>query len=128
MGSVFGTAGRDGWRRLHPAGLIVAMVQSVKTTVSSIISLALLFRIIPEQWRDWAMWATAAAAVLIAAGRPIATWATTRYRLDEDSLTLVSGLIFRNRRTVGYDKVHAINSASPVYLQPFHVVQLTVST
>lgn len=74
------------------------------------------------------MWATAAAAVLIAAGRPIATWATTRYRLDEDSLTLVSGLIFRNRRTVGYDKVHAINSASPVYLQPFHVVQLTVST
>ena len=63
MGSVFGTAGRDGWRRLHPAGLIVAMVQSVKTTVSSIISLALLFRIIPEQWRDWAMWATAAAAV-----------------------------------------------------------------
>lgn len=128
MGSVFGAAGRDGWRRLHPAGLIVAMVQSVKTTVSSIISLALLFRIIPEQWRDWAMWATAAAAVLIAAGRPIATWATTRYRLDEDSLTLVSGLIFRNRRTVGYDKVHAINSASPVYLQPFHVVQLTVST
>lgn len=128
MGSVFGTAGRDGWRRLHPAGLIVAMVQSVKTTVSSIISLALLFRIIPEQWRDWAMWATAAAAVLIAAGRPIATWATTRYRLDEDSITLVSGLIFRNRRTVGYDKVHAINSASPVYLQPFHVVQLTVST
>lgn len=128
MGSVFGAAGRDGWRRLHPAGLIVAMVQSVKTTVNSIISLALLFRIIPEQWRDWAMWATAAAAVLIAAGRPIATWATTRYRLDEDSLTLVSGLIFRNRRTVGYDKVHAINSASPVYLQPFHVVQLTVST
>ncbi|WP_258900676.1 hypothetical protein [Bifidobacterium breve] len=33
----------------------------------------------------------------------------------------------RKNRTISYGAIHAINSTSPLYLQPFGVVQLTVS-
>ena len=35
--------------------------------------------------------------------------------------------ILRKNRTISYGAIHAINSTSPLYLQPFGVVQLTVS-
>lgn len=35
--------------------------------------------------------------------------------------------VLRKNRTVSYGAIHAINSTSPLYLQPFGVVQLTVS-
>lgn len=35
--------------------------------------------------------------------------------------------VLQKNRTISYDAIHAINSTSPLYLQPFGVVQLTVS-
>ena len=35
--------------------------------------------------------------------------------------------VSQKNRTISYDAIHAINSTSPLYLQPFGVVQLTVS-
>ena len=35
--------------------------------------------------------------------------------------------VLRKNRTISYGAIHAINSTSPLYLQPFGVVQLTVS-
>ena len=35
--------------------------------------------------------------------------------------------VLRKYRTISYGAIHAINSTSPLYLQPFGVVQLTVS-
>lgn len=35
--------------------------------------------------------------------------------------------VLRKNRTISYGAIHAINSTSPLYLQPFGIVQLTVS-
>lgn len=47
--------------------------------------------------------------------------------MGSDGLSFKSGLLFRKHRTISYGSIHAINSSSPVYLQPFGVVRLTVS-
>jgi putative membrane protein len=116
------------WRRLHPAGLIVALAGSVRAFISIAVSLLIAFRFIMDhQWQAWTIWAIIAVSAAGALIPPICTWASTRYQLGADSLTFKSGLFFRKHRTISYAKIHAINSASPVYLQPFGVVQLTVS-
>lgn len=114
----------DDWRMLHPAGLIVATVSSVR----GIIGLFVTFLVILRRHLSLPMILLALAAAIVAALiPPIIEWLTTRYRLGSDGLSFKSGLLFRKHRTISYGSIHAINSSSPVYLQPFGVVRLTVS-
>ncbi|PWG66156.1 PH domain-containing protein [Bifidobacterium callitrichidarum] len=114
----------DDWRMLHPAGLIVATVSSVR----GIIGLFVTFLVILRRHLSVPMIALALATAIVAALiPPVIEWLTTRYRLGSDGLSFKSGLFFRKHRTISYGSIHAINSSSPVYLQPFGVVRLTVS-
>lgn len=118
----------NGWRPLHPAALVVSLIQSVKAAISLFILLFFGMRLVPDAWRAWSIPAFIAVAALAALAPPLAHWATTRYRLGDDSIMLTSGVVFRQRRTIGYDNIHAISSTSPFYMQPFNVVQLVIST
>ncbi|PST46310.1 hypothetical protein CPA40_06160 [Bifidobacterium callitrichos] len=118
----------DGWRMLHPLGLLVALVQSIRAIISTFISLLVVFRLLMEgRFPSWITWAIIVAGVGLTIVEPIIRWASTRYRLGVDSLQFRSGLFFRKNRTIGYGSIHAISSSSPVYMQPFGIVQLTVS-
>ncbi|TPF86906.1 hypothetical protein BW13_02845 [Bifidobacterium sp. UTCIF-37] len=118
----------NGWRMLHPLGLLVALVQSIRAIISTFISLLVVFRLLMEgRFPSWVTWAIIVAGVGLTIVEPIIRWASTRYRLGVDSLQFRSGLFFRKNRTIGYGSIHAISSSSPVYMQPFGIVQLTVS-
>lgn len=120
---------RMGCRRLHPAGMIVALIASVKTTVGIVVPWAVAFAVVRDK-TGAPSWVLALLAVLVVAAvivQPVVKWLTTRYRLDDDGLTFTTGLLFHKHRTIGYAHMHAIDATSPIYLQAFHVVSLTVS-
>ena len=118
----------DGWRMLHPLGLLVALIQSIRGIISTVVSLLVVFRLLMQgRSMSWGTWALIVAAVVLTLAQPVIRWASTRYRLGSDSLQFRSGLFFRKHRTIGYGSIHAISSSSPVYMQPFGIVQLTVS-
>lgn len=120
---------RNGWRMLHPAALIVDIIDSIKATIGFLVAF-IGIRIVRERdnWSIWIIIAIIVAALAITFVPPIVGWLTTRYRLGADALELRTGLFSRKNRTISYAAIHAIDSASPVYLQPFGVVRLTVSS
>lgn len=127
-------AGEPQWRRLHPAGLIVALARSAKALAGLIVAIGMIVmgRISSGGPNGSGMTPmligfALAIVVMLVLVAPIVQWLTTRYALTDRELIWESGLFFRNRRTMSYDRVHAINSVSPWYLQPFGVVGLTIS-
>ena len=120
---------RNGWRMLHPAALIIDIIDSIKATIGFFV-VFIGIRIVRERdnWSIWIIIAIIIAALAITFVPPIIGWLTTRYRLGADALELRTGLFSRKNRTISYAAIHAIDSASPVYLQPFGVVRLTVSS
>lgn len=129
------------WRRLHPAGLAVALARSAKSFVGVIVTVMVLvgremtrpgghdaggFLGLPPKVAALAVVALLAgfAVVLVP---PIVHWMTTRYMPGERELAWRSGLFFRRSRSLAYDRIHAIDSAQPWYLQPFHAVTVRVS-
>ena len=112
------------WRMLHPAALVVGLTESIKGVVGLFLGLLIIMR---EHLSPLVIMLIIVVVTLVALAQPAIDWFTTRYRLGPDSLSFKSGLFFRKNRTISYGSIHAINSASPVYLQPFGVVRLTVS-
>lgn len=112
------------WRMLHPAALVVGLTESIKGVVGLFLGLLIIMR---EHLSPLVIMLIIVVVTLVALAQPAIGWFTTRYRLGPDSLSFKSGLFFRKNRTISYGSIHAINSASPVYLQPFGVVRLTVS-
>ncbi|KAB8293609.1 PH domain-containing protein [Bifidobacterium avesanii] len=128
------------WRRLHPAGLVVALARSAKACVGVIATVVIIAArglSHTDSDADALAGMSSGTVILIAAavgigcaialGPPVMRWMTTRYALGARELAWTSGLFFRRRRSLAYDRIHAIGSASPWYLQPFHVVTVTVS-
>ncbi|MBT1160650.1 PH domain-containing protein [Bifidobacterium sp. SO1] len=116
----------DDWRMLHPAALIVGVIRSLKSTIGILLAIV-GYRIIRDGWSQWILVGAAALILTLAVVPPAMQWLTTRYRLGADSLEFRTGLFSRKHRTIGYGAIHAINSASPVYFQPFGVVRLTIT-
>ncbi|MBW3080268.1 PH domain-containing protein [Bifidobacterium saguinibicoloris] len=112
------------WRRLHPAALIVGLAKSVRGTVGWFVALLFLMR---RHLSAPVIALLFVAAIAISLALPLVDWLTTRYRLEADRLSFRSGLLFRKQRTIAYGAIHAINSVSPFYLRPFHVISLSVS-
>ncbi|OZG62020.1 bacterial membrane flanked domain superfamily [Bifidobacterium lemurum] len=115
------------WRRLHPTALVVESVDSITTMVSLTLSLLVTIRIIVRDFGPW-VWALLVLAAVAVLVRPAIIWLNTRYRLDADGLSFRSGLFFRKRRAIGYDRIHAISATTPWYMRPFNVVRLTVAS
>ena len=141
-GNTHGQAQTHGqWRRLHPAGLAVALARSAKAFIGVIVTVTVLVgrELTKPDGRDaggfLGLPSTAAALAVIAllAGfavvltPPIVRWMTTRYMPGERELAWRSGLFFRKSRSLAYDRIHAIDSEQPWYLQPFHAVTIRVS-
>lgn len=112
------------WRMLHPAALIVGLAETIKGVVGLFLGLLIIMR---EHLSPLVIVLIIIGVTLVALSQPAVAWFTTRYRLGNDALSFKSGLFFRKNRTISYGSIHAINSAAPVYLQPFDVVRLTVS-
>lgn len=115
------------WRRLHPTALVVELVDSVTTMVSLTLSLLVTIRLILQDFGPW-VWALLVLAAVVILIRPVTIWLNTRYRLDADGLSFRSGLFFRKRRAIGYDRIHAITATTPWYMRPFNVVRITVAS
>lgn len=129
------------WRRLHPAGLAVALARSAKAFVGVIVTVTVLvgreltksggrdaggFLGLPSTVAALAVVALLAGFAVVLAP-PIVRWMTTRYMPGERELVWRSGLFFRKSRSLAYDRIHAIDSEQPWYLQPFHAVTVRVS-
>lgn len=112
------------WRMLHPAALIVDLAETIKGVLGLFFGLLILMR---EHLSPLMIILIVVGTIVVALSQPTINWLTTRYQLGTDGLSFTSGLFFRKNRTISYGSIHAINSSSPFYLQPFHVVRLTVS-
>lgn len=124
--AVHGTSA-SGWQRCHPTALVVQLVETVKSSIGVVLSLFVVVRVFVDDLGAWA-WALPVLAAVLAACWPPVAWATTRYRLTEDGVELRSGLVFRKHRMMSYDHIHAITATSPVYMRPFGVIRLTISS
>lgn len=121
-----GAHGTDGWRRLHPAALIVGMIGSFKSAIGVLLAVV-GYRIVRDGWSPWMFVGAVALILALVVVPPVIEWLTTRYRLGADSLEFRTGLFSRTRRTIGYAAIHAIDGTAPVYFQPFGVVRLTIT-
>ena len=131
--AVFPTPGNfSSQRRLHPAAMIVRLVQNIRSLISTVLSLLVFSGMIVRHLDSKPL-----IIVLVTGGlmllvfelaQPTIQWLTTRYQLGKDAITLRSGLFSRTQRTIAYSTIHAINSVSPWYLRPFGVVRLTIAS
>lgn len=119
-------------RRLHPAAMIVRLVQNIRSLVSTVLSLLVFSGMIVRHLDSKPL-----IIILVTGGlmllifelaQPPVQWMTTRYQLGKDAITLRSGLFSRTQCTIAYSTIHAINSISPWYLRPFGVVRLTIAS
>ena len=113
------------WRHLHPIALVVALIDSAKAAVTLILAMAA----IALSKRDSpVVVATALVIIILLAAwmviAPFARWRATTYLLDEDGVTLRSGVFNRKRVTIAYDRIHTVSSSMPFYMRPFDVVTL----
>ncbi|WP_240542307.1 PH domain-containing protein [Bifidobacterium felsineum] len=112
------------WRRLHPASLIIGVVETAKGVIGLFFTLLFIAR---RELSAITIALIFLSVLCVALCQPVINWLTTRYQLGPDKLAFKSGLFFRKNRTISYGSIHAINSSQPIYLQPFGVVRLTVS-
>ena len=116
---------RDRWRRLHPIALVTPFVG-----MCQIIGWLVVVAFVTGGWatvKGRVLLALAGVVLVVSPITSVARWLATRYRLTDDSLEFRSGLFFRSRRAIGYDRIHAIDGTTPVWMRPFAVVQLTVT-
>lgn len=116
------------WHRLHPIALVVSLIDSVKDGVALILAMAAIA--LAKRDSPAVVAAALAIIVLLAAwmlAAPLARWRTTSYLLDEDGVTLRSGVFNRKRVTIAYDHIHTVSSSMPFYMRPFGVVTLQVT-
>ncbi|RSX55299.1 PH domain-containing protein [Bifidobacterium samirii] len=118
-------AAPDRWRRLHPIALVTPFVGMCQT-----IGWLVVIAFVTGGWstlKGRVLFALAGVVLVVSPFTSVARWLATRYRLTDDSLEFRSGLFFRSRRAIGYDRIHAIDGTTPVWMRPFAVVRLTVS-
>ncbi|KAB7787002.1 PH domain-containing protein [Bifidobacterium cebidarum] len=118
------TPTNTGWRRLHPASLIIGMIETTRGIIGLFFALLFIAR---KELSVLTITLILLSVIVVALCQPIINWLTTRYQLESDKLAFKSGLFFRKNRTISYGSIHAINSSQPIYLQPFGVIRLTVS-
>uniref|UniRef100_UPI002598B34C PH domain-containing protein n=1 Tax=uncultured Bifidobacterium sp. TaxID=165187 RepID=UPI002598B34C len=104
------------WLHLHPIALVVALIDSAKAAVTLILAMAA----IALSKRDSpVVVATALVIIILLAAwmviAPFARWRATTYLLDEDGVTLRSGVFNRKRVTIAYDRIHTVSSSMPFY-------------
>lgn len=125
--------GNSGWHHFHPASLLVEFArQIVPTTVFG----GLLFSIAHDRLGDhgdagirlWVPLAIVALCGLVIFGGPLVKWLTVSYRIGENAVQMRERLFGLKTRTIYYASIHAINATSPVYLRPFGLVNLTISS
>lgn len=80
------------WRRLHPASLIIGIVESARGVIGLFFALLFISR---RELSATTIALIFLSVMVIALGQPIINWLTTRYQLGPDKLAFKSGLFFR---------------------------------
>lgn len=107
-------------KRLHPAALILLIVQSIKSSIVLIIPLFIgkntLFR--------WII----GAIILLSIAHSILNYWFTKYLVSDDHIQLFEGIFFKKVKTVPYERIQTIHQNQWFFFQPFHLVELKIDT
>lgn len=114
------------WHRTHPLSLILDIYGWGKGIIGFVVSMLVVFSRFHLSFR--LVCAITATTLIVGVVCRIAAWSARRYRLDDDSLTVRSGLFMTTHTTIPYDHMHAVNVSSPMILRPFALVTMTVDS
>ncbi|NEG95774.1 PH domain-containing protein [Bifidobacterium sp. SMB2] len=114
------------WHRTHPLSLVIDAYNWGKAIIGFVFSMLVILPRLHMTFRTACM--IAAGIILAGVVWLVAEWASRRYRLERDALTLRTGLFTDTRKTIPYDHIHAIDVSAPFFFRPFSLVTLTVDS
>ncbi|PJM72629.1 hypothetical protein CS006_08645 [Bifidobacterium primatium] len=114
------------WHRTHPLALVIDVYNWGKAIIGFVFSMLVILPRLHMTFRTVCM--LAAGIILMGVVWLIAEWASRRYRLERDALTLRTGLFTDTRKTIPYDHIHAVDVSAPFFFRPFALVTLTVDS
>ncbi|RSX50665.1 PH domain-containing protein [Bifidobacterium callimiconis] len=114
------------WHRTHPLSLIFDIYGWGRWIIGFVVSMLVVFSRFHLSFR--LICAITAATLIVGVVFRVAAWSARRYRLDDDALTVRSGLFTTTRTTIPYDHMHAVNVSSPMILRPFGLVTMIVDS
>ncbi|MCG5432239.1 PH domain-containing protein [Mycobacterium sp. MYCO198283] len=115
------TAADDGWRRLSPRMLLVHPVHEVLRQVPVLIGSVVLGSATGSTG-----WPLAALALTVGVG--LGRWFTTAYRIDDDTVTLRSGLVQRRVVAVPRNRIRSVTTDARPLHRLLGLAVLSVST
>ena len=113
------------YRRQHP-------LMIVQTTIRGLIQLIWLFLVLffslSNMEQDFYSLYLVAGIFVLSLGWAVLSWLFFTYRLDNDSLHIRSGVIFKQERSIRKQRVQSVNVFTNILQQPFRVSRLQVKT
>lgn len=129
------TSETDGWQHCHPAAMLLHTFDTLRA-IGGIIVVMVLTSFFRSQQADGifakplviAAFIGAVAFIVVATvGTSILIWRRCTYRMDDTGITLRQGVIARSQRTIRYENIHAINTSTPWYARPWHLMRVTIT-
>lgn len=114
-------------KRMHPMMMAASYFKLLK---SSFFIFILLFVI---NFSSEAWWVRIGkvlfiAVLIIGFFAVIIEWWRTKYSINSESIELDEGALFRKHRSIPFQRVQNVQSATPFYLRPFKLTSLTLET
>jgi len=114
-------------QRLHPASILVDFVARLGK-ILGFLAVALAFWIFGGDGGSSTVEIFAAAMGLFEVVGAIVTYMTLRYVVEADRITVSSGLIFKKRRVVPYERVQSVDLKRGFVERIFGIVTLSIDT
>lgn len=122
-----GDPGEDGWQRLHP---LTPVVRGWKVVAAVLAGLAvnngddLLQMGLPSARQAIVAVLVLLAVVVLAGVYALLAWQRSTYRVDEQSLQLRRGVLFRQQRQARLDRLQAVDVVRPLLARFFGLAEL----
>ncbi len=122
MRDAAGFAGED--RRLHPATLALALPRLAPQSLNMLPAVAAIG--VTGNWR----WIAPAILifVLLSLGSSLISWLRFSWRVDDDDISITSGVFSRNHRTIPFDRIQDVNIEQGLFARLLGLAKVTLET
>src|SRR5690606_29554153 len=122
------------WRRVHP---VTPLVRGWAVVGAAVVILGqqsleggprggLIALLTGEYW--WTVLAALAAVALVGWGYSVLAWRMTTYAIDEETVHLRRGILFRQQRHARLDRLQSVDIRQPLVARFFGLCELTLET
>jgi putative membrane protein len=115
-------AGED--RRLHPATLALALPRLAPQSLNMLPAVAAIG--VTGNWR----WIAPAILIfiLLSLGASLISWLRFSWRVDDDDISITSGVFSRNHRTIPFDRIQDVNIEQGLFARMLGLAKVTLET